>query len=47
VIYFGKEVKGMRNNYPRSARAGGEEYIVEDGLPHVSIQSRERVLDEE
>jgi hypothetical protein len=47
VIHFGKEVKGMRNKYPRSARAGVEEHIVEDGLSHMSIQSRERILDEE
>ena len=46
MIYFGKEVKGMRNKYPGGARTSVEEHIVEDRLPYMSIQSRKRILDE-
>jgi len=44
MIYLGQEMKGMRNKYPRSAGTAIQEHIVEDGLSHMSIQSREGIL---
>ena len=35
-------MEGMRNKYPRSARSTVEEYIIEDRLANMSVESGER-----
>jgi hypothetical protein len=38
-------MESMRNEYPCGAGSVVKEHIVEDSLPNMSIESRERILD--
>jgi len=38
-------MEGMGNKYPRIARSTVEEYIIEDRLANMSIESGEGILD--
>jgi len=40
-------MESMRNEYPCSAGSVVEEHIVEDSLPNMSIESRERILNKD
>jgi hypothetical protein len=38
-------MEGMGNKYPRSARSTVEEYVIEDRLANMSVESGKRILD--